>query len=152
MNIQFFFGQTISQSNSNQLIVKGFYLLRMSDDYCFRRVAQGQPSQRDRRNTATVLRAVIKSHNRLKGTKRIACGGSRRNLKNFSKFAGKRACWGTFTVKLQCVMAYKRLLGQLYQKRDAYTEILTQLLSVNYDNFRPLQAPYIKNFQINGRF
>ena len=49
-------------------------------------------------------------------------------------------------------MAYKRLLGQLYQKRDAYTEILTQLLSVNYDNFRPLQAPYIKNFQINGRF
>ena len=152
MNIQFFYGQVISQNNSKPLIVKGFYLLRMSDDYCFRRVAQGQPSQRDRRNTATVLRAVIKSHNRLKGTKRIACGGSRRNLKNFSKLAGKSACWGTFAVKLQCVMAYKRLLGQLYQKRGAYTEILTQLLSGNYEDFRPLQAPYIKNFQINGRF
>ena len=63
----------------------------MSDDYCFRRAAQGQPSQRDRRNTATILRAVVKSHNRLKGTKVIACGCSRRNLKNFSKFAGKSA-------------------------------------------------------------
>ena len=105
-------------------------MLRMSDDYCFCRVAQGQRSQRDRRNTATVLRAVIKSHKRLKGTKLIACGCSRRNLKNFSKFAAKSAYFG---VKLQRVMAYKRLLGQLYQKRDAYTEILTQLLSVNFE-------------------
>ena len=30
-------------------------------------------------------------------------------------------------------MAYKRLLGQLYQERDAYTETLTQLLSVNFE-------------------
>ena len=96
MVIQFFVGQAISQSTSNQLIVKGFYMLRMSDDYCFRRAAQGQPSQHDRRNTATVLRAVIKYHKRLKGTKVIACGFSRRNLKNFSKFAAKSACWGTF--------------------------------------------------------
>ena len=31
---------------------------------------------------------------------------------------------GSFIVKLQPVIAYKRLLGQLYQKRDAYTETL----------------------------
>ena len=36
-----------------------------------------------------------------------------------------------FGVKLQHVMSYKRLFGQLYQKRDPYTETLTQLLSVN---------------------
>ena len=30
-------------------------------------------------------------------------------------------------------MSYKRLLGQLYQKRDAYTETLTQLLSVYFE-------------------
>ena len=29
-------------------------------------------------------------------------------------------------------MAYKRLLDQFYQKRDAYTETLTQLLSVTF--------------------
>ena len=132
MNIQIFFGQAISQSNSKPLIVKGFYLLRMSDDYCFRRAEQGQPSQRDWRNTATVLRAVVKSHNHLKGTKVIACGCSRRNLKKFSEFAGKSACWGTFVVKSQRVIAYKKLLGQLYQKRDANTETFTQLLSVNF--------------------
>ena len=132
MNIQFFFGQAISQSNSKPLIVKCFYLLRMSDGYCFRRVVQGQLSQRDKR-IATVLRAVVKSHNRLNGTKVIACGCSRRNLKKFSKFAGMSACWGTFVVKLQREIAYKRLLGQLYQKRDANTETLTQLLSVNFE-------------------
>ena len=133
MNIRFFFGQAISQSNSKPLIVKGFYLLRMSEDYCFRRAAQGQLSQRDRRDSATVLRAVVKSHNRLKGTKVIACGCSRRNLKKFSKFAGKSACWGTFVVTSKRVIAYKRLLGKLYQKRDANSETLTQLLSVNFE-------------------
>ena len=30
-------------------------------------------------------------------------------------------------------MDYKRLLGQIYQKRDAYTEAFTQLLSVNFE-------------------
>ena len=30
-------------------------------------------------------------------------------------------------------MAYKRLLGQLYQKRGTFTEALTQLLSVNFE-------------------
>ena len=61
----------------------------MSDDYCFCRAAQGQPSQSDRRNTATVLRAVVKYHNRLKGTKVIACGCSRRNLNFFQNLQGR---------------------------------------------------------------
>ena len=40
---------------------------------------------------------------------------------------------GSFIVKLQPVITCKRLLGQLYQKRDAYTETLTQILSVNFE-------------------
>ena len=125
--------ELISQNSSKPPIVKNFYLLRMSNDYCFRRAAQKQLSQCNRRITATVLRAVVKSHNGLKGTKVFACGCSGRNLKNLSKFAGKSPCWGPFIVKLQPVIAYKRLLGQLYQKRDAYTETLTQILSVNFE-------------------
>ena len=30
-------------------------------------------------------------------------------------------------------MPHNRLLGQLYQKRDAYTEAFTQLLSANFE-------------------
>ena len=89
MNIQIFFGKAVSQNSSKPLIVKGFYILRMSDDYCYCRAAKGKLSQRNRRNTATVLRAVVKSHNCLKETKVFACGCSGRNLKRFSKFAGK---------------------------------------------------------------
>ena len=106
----------------------------MSDDYCFRRAAQRQLSQCNRRNTATVLRAVVESHNGLKGTKVFACGCSRRNLKNLSKFAGKSPCWGPLIVKLQPVIAFKRLLGQLYQKRDSYTQIPSKALPVNFEN------------------
>ena len=47
----------------------------------------------------------------------------------FLEEISKRAC----IVKLQHVMSYKRLLGQLYQKRDAYMETLTQLPSVNFE-------------------
>ena len=90
---KFFFGPAVSKNSSKSLIVKGFYLLRMSND-CFRRAAQRKLSQQNRRNTATVLRAVVKSHNCLKGTKVFACGCSGRNLKSFSKFAGKSPCWG----------------------------------------------------------
>ena len=135
MNIRFFFRQCISQNSSKPLIIKGFYLRRMSDYYCFRRAAQGQLSQCNRRNTATVLTAVVKSHNGLKGTKVSACGYSGRNFKleNFSKFAGKNPCWGPFIVKLQPVIAYKRLLCQLYQQRDAYTKTLSQALPVNLE-------------------
>ena len=39
----------------------------MSEDYCFRRAVQGQLSQCNSRNT--VLRAVVKSHESLKGIK-----------------------------------------------------------------------------------
>ena len=88
---------------------------------------------RNRRNVATVLRVMVKSHNRLNGTKAFACGCSGRNLNFFSKFAVKSPCWGPLIIKLQHVMAYKRLLGQLSQKRDAYTETLAQLLSVNFE-------------------
>ena len=91
---KFFSDKLISQNSSKPLIERSFYLLRMSDDYCFRRAAQRQLSQRNRRNTATVLRAVVKSHIGLKGTKVFACGCSGKNLKNFSKFAGKSPYWG----------------------------------------------------------
>ena len=35
-----FFGQTISKNSSKPLIVKGFCLLRMSNDYCFCRILE----------------------------------------------------------------------------------------------------------------
>ena len=76
---------------------------------------------------------MVKSHNGLKGTKVFACGCSGRNLKNLSKFVGKNPCWGPFIVKLKPVMAYKRLLGQLYQKNPAYTETLSQAFPVNFE-------------------
>ena len=76
MNIQIFFGPAVSQNSTKPLIVKGFYLLRISNDYCFRKAGQGKLSQQNRRNTAAVLRAVVKSHNRLKETKVFACGCS----------------------------------------------------------------------------
>ena len=58
------------------------------------------------RNVATVLRAMVKSHNRVKGTKVFVCEFSGRNPKFFSKFAGKSPCWGPFIVKSQHVMTY----------------------------------------------
>ena len=76
-----FFGQAISQNSSKALIQNDFYLLRMSGYCCFRRPAQGQLSQYNRRNTATILWAVVKSHNGLIGTKVFACECSGRNLK-----------------------------------------------------------------------
>ena len=130
---KFFSDKLISQNSSKPLIERSFYLLRMSDDYCFRRPAQRQLSQCNRRNTATVLRAVVKSYNGLKGTKVFACGCSGRNLSKFIKTCRKSLCWGPFIVKLQPVIAYKRLLGQPYQKRDAYTETLSQALPVNFE-------------------
>ena len=51
-----FFLKAISQNSSKPVIVKGFYLLRMSNYCCFRRGAQGQLFQ------CNVLRAVVKSH------------------------------------------------------------------------------------------
>ena len=80
MNIQNFFVQAILQNSSKPLIVKGFYLLRMSNDCCFCRAAQGKLPQYNRRNIAAVLRVVIKYNKGLKGTKMFACGYSRRDL------------------------------------------------------------------------
>ena len=47
---------------------------------------------RGEKNTATVLRAVVKSQKVLKETKVFACGCSGRNLKNFLKFTEKSPC------------------------------------------------------------
>ena len=57
-------------------------------------------------NHSNVLRTVVKSHKGLKGTKVFACGCFGRNLKNFSKFAGKSPCWSPFIVKLRPVIAF----------------------------------------------
>ena len=54
-------------------------LLRMSTDFCFRRVAQGQLSQYNSRNIAAVLRGVVKYDKGLQGVKMFACGCSGRN-------------------------------------------------------------------------
>ena len=54
--------------------------------------------------------------------------------KVFKNLQGRARAGVLFIVKLQHVMAYKRLLGQLYQKRGAYTEALIQLLSVILKN------------------
>ena len=128
-----FFGANYFTKQLQTTDCKGFFICLECHDYYFRRAAQRQLSQCNSRNTATVLRAVVKSHNGLKGTKVFACGCSGRNLKNLSKFAGKSPCWDPFIVKLQPVIAYKRFLGQLYQKRNAYTETLSQALPVNLE-------------------
>ena len=71
----------------------------MSNDYCFRRAAQGKLSQRNRRNTATVLRAVVKSHNCLKGTKVFLVCALEEISKVFQNLQG-RACAGVFYCKV----------------------------------------------------
>ena len=99
----------------------------MSDDYCFRRAVKGQLSQCKRRNTATVLRTVVKSHKGLKGTKVFACACSGRNLKNFSNFTGKTPCWSnvvaleTLTQKVKLKVAQSTLSKKRRLYRDSYT-------------------------------
>ena len=104
----------------------------MSVDYCFRKAAQKQLSRCNKRNITSVLKALVKSHNGLKGKKSICLWVFWKNLKNLSKFTGKSPCWDPLIVKLQPVIAYERFLGQLYQKRNAYTETLSQALPVNF--------------------
>ena len=41
------------------LIVKGFYLLRMSDDYCFRRAAKGQRSSHNKKKNCNCFAGKI---------------------------------------------------------------------------------------------
>ena len=114
MNIQIFFRQAIWQNSSKPLIVKGFTVFKLLNDCCFRRAAQGQLPQYNRRNITTVLRTVVKSHKGLKRRKGFAYGYFRRNLKNFSKFAEKSPCWSPFIVKLQPVIAFKEKQGKDY--------------------------------------
>ena len=52
------------------MIVKDFSSLKISNNYCFRKAAQGQLSQCNKRNT--VLRGVLKSHKNLNRTKVFA--------------------------------------------------------------------------------
>ena len=134
MNIQKIFGQASTQKSSKPLIAKGFYLLRMSDYYCFHRVVKEQLTQCNSRNTATVLRVVVKSHNGLKGTKVFARGCSGRNLNNLSKFAGKSRCYGTFYRKVAaCNSLQKITRSTLSKKKNAYTETLSQARPVNFE-------------------
>ena len=119
------------QNSTKPLIVKGFYLLRISDDYCFRRAAQGQLSQREKCCNSFESYGKISSSS--KRNKSVCRWVFWKKSQDFSKFAVKSPCQGLFIVKLQHVMAYKRLLGQLSQKRDTYMEALTQLLSVNFE-------------------
>ena len=98
-----FFGQAISQNSSKPLIVKGFYMFKMSKCYCFCRAAQGLLSQCNRRNNA--LSAVVKSHKGLKGTKVfvfwVFCKKSQTFLKIYRKgpllgsFYCKAAAWNS---------------------------------------------------------
>ena len=70
--------------------------------------ARATAAERNRRNIVTVLRTVVKYHKGLKGTKVFACGCFGRNLKKFSKFAGKSPWWSPFIVKLRPVIAFKK--------------------------------------------
>ena len=96
------------------------------------RAAHGQLLQCDRRNTATVLGIVVKSHIGLKGTKIFACGCSGRNVKNFSTFAGKSPCWSPFIVKLQRAVAYKKSQSKDYLVNSFKKEMPTQRVLHRY--------------------
>ena len=96
------------------------------------RAAHGQLLQCDRRNTATVLRVVVKSHKGLKGTKAFACWCSGRNLKNFSTFAEKNPCWCPFIVKLQRAIAYKKSQSKDYLVNSFKKEMHTQRVLHKY--------------------
>ena len=73
---------------------------------------------------ATVLKAVWKSHNDPEGTKVFACGCSGRNLKYFSKFAGKNPCYVPFLVKLLPVIACTTTTVN-FEKKNINTTINT---------------------------
>ena len=73
-------------------------MLRTSNDCCFSRAAHGQLLQCNRKNAATVLRVVVKSHKGLKGTKVFAFGCSGRNLK-ISRHLQGRVCAGVLSLQ-----------------------------------------------------
>ena len=103
------------------------------------------------------MRTVVKSNKGLKGTKVFPCGCFRRNLKNFSKFTGKSPWWSPFIVKLRPVIAFKKKQGKDYSvklsKRDAYTETLTHVFSVNFEkNYERDYSAIMSNKQFIFRF
>ena len=72
---------------------------------------------------------MVKSHNGVKGTELFACGSSGRNLKNFSRFAGKNPCWGPLIVTLQAVVACYKITRSTLSKKGTPT----QARSVNFE-------------------
>ena len=113
-----------------------------NDDYCFRRATQ---SQCNRRNTETVLRAVVKPHKGLKGTKVIVCGCSGRNLKNFSKFAAElesfycKVAAGNSLQKKAKVKVTRPILSKKRRlHRDPYTSTFMQILKKLRHDFEHL--------------
>ena len=66
---------------------------------------------------------MVKSQNGLKGTKPV--GVLEEISKIYQNLQGRALAGDPFIVKFQPVIAYKILLGQLYQKRNAYTDRLT---------------------------
>ena len=83
--------------SSKPLIEKGSNLLKMSNYYCLCRAVQGQLSQCNRRKN--VLRAMLKSHKGLKGTKVFAFWVFCKKSKKFLKIYRKEPLLGSFYCK-----------------------------------------------------
>ena len=86
--------------------------------------------------TATILRAVIKSHKGLKGAKVFACGYSWRNIKIFSKFTGKSPCWSKVAAwKSLFLKSRNKDYSVNINKTEAPTlRLLHKYLPVNFEN------------------
>ena len=83
----FFFDKLFRKTDHSKPRIVDIYLRRMSNYYCFRRAAQVELSQCNRRNN--VLRAVVKFNKCLKGTKVLAfwvfCKKSKKFLKIYTE-------------------------------------------------------------------
>ena len=86
----FFFDKLFRKTDHSKPRIVDIYLRRMSNYYCFRRAAQVELSQCNRRNN--VLRAVVKFNKCLKGTKVLAFWVFCKKSKKFSKFTGRNLC------------------------------------------------------------
>ena len=83
----FFFDKLFRKTDHSKSRIVDIYLRRMSNYYCFRRAAQVELSQCNRRNN--VFRAVVKFNKCLKGTKVFAfwvfCKKSKKFLKIYTE-------------------------------------------------------------------
>ena len=84
------------------------------------------------------MRAVVKSHKGLKGTKIFAYKCFVRNLKNVSKFAGRNLCWSPFIVKLKPRIAYKKsqskgYSGNFIKKETPIQRLLYKCFPVSFE-------------------